>query len=259
MTPILDIVCVAEGRNDINSHDIPDPGLTPRGEKQCAALRRNYPYTSQVKLIISSPLRRAIDTARAFSPTHSSYSGQTQILLLPELQETSARPSDTGSPLSTLKNEYGTHIDTSKLKSEEWYLKDFETDFFPSLAKVEERAREVRFFLRRRANKLKDGDRIVVVTHGAFAHFLVQDFAGLNVGQGSGVWPNMGFRSFEFVDLKGQDIEAQLREVRYERDPTPAYWLPVCEEQFIMQKSYAVDRLKRHEREARVAIAVKNE
>ncbi|KAI1150608.1 histidine phosphatase superfamily [Nemania diffusa] len=259
MGPIIDIVRVAQGRNDPEGHGIPDPGLTSAGEKQCTDLRGNYPYMPQVKLIVSSPLRRALNTAsKSFSPQIGSEVGQTQIIILPELQETSARPSDTGSPLSILQSEYGSRIDTSKLKSEEWYLKGPSTEFFPILAKVDKRASVARRFLRRRARKLKEGDRIIVVTHGAFAHFLTQNFAGLNVGRGSGVWLNAGFRSFEFVDLKGHDDEAPLREIRDDRTPIPAYWLPVTEEQFIMQKSYAAERLRRHRRDA-AAIEAKKE
>ncbi|KAJ8123050.1 hypothetical protein ONZ43_g902 [Nemania bipapillata] len=260
MGPIIDIFRVAQGRHEIEGHDIPDPGLTPAGEKQCTALRGNYPYLSQVKLIVSSPLRRALETAsNSFPAQLGSQAGQTQIIVLPAIQETSARPSDTGSPLSTLESEYGTLIETSKIKSEGWYLKGPDTEFFPTLGKVEDRARFARLFLRQCAQKLEEDDHIVIITHGAFAHFLVQDFAGLNVGRGSGVWSNAGYRSFEFVDLEGQDGEAPLREIRDNRDPVPAYWLPVTEEQFLMNKSYATERLKRHRQEALAALAAKKE
>ncbi|KAI1132120.1 histidine phosphatase superfamily [Nemania abortiva] len=209
MDPIIDIVRVAQGRNHLEGHDIPDPGLTPEGKEQCATLRETYPYMSQVKLIVSSPLRRAIDTAKAFLPDDSPRVPQTQIVLLPGLQATSLRPSDTGSPESALQWEFGTAIDTSRLEGEDWYVKDRPE----SLETIGQRARRVRLFLRRCARKLKDGDRIVVVTHGAFAHFLVQDFGGPYIGQESGVWSNAEFRSFEFDAPQELNLGIPLREI----------------------------------------------
>jgi hypothetical protein len=150
--------------------------------------------------------------------------------------------------------EFGENIDTSEIKGEEWFRKDPDTSSFPSLAKVEERARVARARLRDLAQRFLDNDgRIVVVTHGGFAHFLVQDFSGL------GVWPNAGFRSFQFANPYGDGDEAVLMETwesceRY-ADVVPINWeLMNCEER-VLQKSYAVDRLRRHEAHARVVFA----
>ncbi|KAI1188232.1 histidine phosphatase superfamily [Nemania serpens] len=258
--PIIDIVRHGEGQNNVSGHAIPDPDLTRKGKKQCRKLRDTYPHISRVKLIVSSPLRRALHTAYIafFSGADLPHPLHPHVVLLPELQENSARPGDTGSPLSALVDEFGFRIDASELMSgggETWYHKGPGTAYFPSLPKVEERARVARVWLRGRARELGDGDRLVVVTHGAFAHFLVQNFAGLLVGRGSGVWLNAGFRSFQFIDLEGDDPDAALVELRDSRGRPATPWCELTDEARALQKSYAVDRLRRHEQEALTAVA----
>ncbi|KAI1159105.1 histidine phosphatase superfamily [Nemania serpens] len=255
--PIIDIVRHGEGQNNVSGHDILDPGLTRTGKKQCGDLQDSYPYMDRVRFIVSSPLRRTIHTAYiGFSGAISN--DLPHVVLLPELQENSARPGDTGSPLSTLIDEFGFRIDTSELRSETWYHKGPGTPYFPSLAKIEERARVARVWIRNRARELNDGDRLVVVTHGAFAHFLVQDFAGLRVARGSGVWLNAGFRSFKFVDLQGTDPDAALVELQDSKGMPATPWCSLTDEEHALQKSYAVDRLRRHEQEALMAFTQAN-
>jgi len=247
MPPIIDIIRHAEGRNNTESNQLRDPELTMQGIEQCKTLHDSYPHGDKVKWIYASPLRRTIMTAQlAIRPLV----GPGRIILLPELQENSARPSDTGRPKSELEREFGTDVIDTELLSggEDWFKKTPDTSAFPSLARIEERARFARTWLRAVASKMADDERIVVVTHGAFAHFLVEDFAGLRPGRGSGVWRNTGLRSYRFSDLHGTDDYAHLEEV----NPQPgADWSALSDEEKARQKSYAVDRLRRHEEAAR--------
>ncbi|KAI1202070.1 histidine phosphatase superfamily [Nemania serpens] len=260
--PIIDIVRHAQAYNNIPGPKTLDPDLTHLGNKQCDKLRDSYPHMDRVKLIVSSPLRRTIQTAcTAFSTAIAQ--DLPRIALLAELQENSARAGDTGSPLSalsTLVEELGFPLDTSELRGggETWYHKGPGTAYYPSLKKVEERARVARVWIRNKARELDDGDRLVVVTHGAFAHFLVQDFAGLHAGRGSGVWLNAGFRSFQFVDLLGDDPDAAMSELPAttmvqlldSRGMPTSPWCELTSEEQALNKSYAVARLKRHELDA---------
>ncbi|KAI0397792.1 histidine phosphatase superfamily [Xylariaceae sp. FL0594] len=259
MAPIIDIVRHAEGRNNTEGHAMPDPELTDKGVEQAERLRATYPHGDKVKWLVASPLRRTIYTARiGIRPLVRS--GEMPILLMPELQENSARPSDTGTPLSELKLEFATGgsslspsmvISTRMMEEdggEEWFAKATpDSAWWPSLAKVEERARTARNLFRTLARDLTGPDeRIVVITHGAFAHFLTEDFAGLKPNAGSGVWGNAEVRSYRFRDLHAgaDDEDAALEEV----DPLPGRdWSALTDEEKARQKSYAVHRLKRHE------------
>ncbi|KAI1813574.1 histidine phosphatase superfamily [Poronia punctata] len=248
MAPTIDIIRHAEAYNIISDQFL-DPVLTPVGIAQSLALRASYPYHHKVKRIYASPLRRTILTAQlAIPPTQKQ-----PLILLPELQENSARPCDTGSPLSTLKREFragtgtGTVDTTFLLNNETWFLKSPQTQYYPSLYKVEARARIARERIRESARELADDERIVVVTHGAFAHFLVQDFADLKPGRGAGVWENAGVRSFQFNDRD------ELVEV------PDGSWAELNEEERKRQRGYAVERLRRHEVDARDIFSSKEE
>ncbi|KAI1113644.1 histidine phosphatase superfamily [Nemania sp. NC0429] len=252
--PVIDIVRHAEAENNVLGHETRDPGLTSEGKGQCQELRDSYPHMERVKLVVSSPLRRALQTTGIAFAAAAEAAG-TDVVLHPDLQENSARPSDTGSPLSTVLGECLFRVDATLMGgNERWYSKaGTGSRYFPALEKVEERARAARVWLRDRARELQDGDRLVVLSHGAFLHFLTQDFAGLDVNRGSGVWLNADYRSFEFADLEGNDTEATLVE-RQDSQGIPARpWCELTEEERALQKGYAIDRLRRHEEEALVA------
>jgi len=233
MAPIIDIIRHAESEHNIypNGSYIVDPGLTPGGEDQASSLGRFYannnkdnPIMNNVTHIISSPMRRCIRTAQiAFEPLLNdgdvSGSGK-KILLLAELQETGVMPSDRGSSVAALREEFAPQVDTSRLDGD-WYLKTQSSRYRPDVSLVEERAREARVFIRSLArrqaashiSKRRDGKdrdaRIVVMTHGGFAHFLTGDYSGLNEDYFTS-YGNASVRSFRFVDLDGDDDEAGM-------------------------------------------------
>jgi hypothetical protein len=66
-------------------------------------LQENFPYHTQVQLVVSSPLCRTIYTAaHGFRPVFERQAG-TELILLPDLQEISDFPCDIGSEVSTLR------------------------------------------------------------------------------------------------------------------------------------------------------------
>ncbi|KAI1109946.1 histidine phosphatase superfamily [Nemania sp. NC0429] len=202
MAPIIDIVRHAESQHQIEGDHLRDPSLTEKGISQAVGLGETYPYMDDVKAIVSSPMRRAIQTTRlAFSPLIKEKS--MLILCIRELQETSARPSDTGSPWQELRYEFGSDVDLSLLYGPEWY-KDTTGVHGPDPARVAERARQARVFIRDNARALGDCDRVVVVTHSQFVRVLIQ---------GEPEFKNAEYRSCQFDDLFGDDDQAILREI----------------------------------------------
>jgi len=82
---------------------IPDPDLTPFGEEQCRQLAKDFPYHKSIELIVASPIRRTIYTA--LLGLKPEVDRGLNVLALPELQETSALPCDTGSDPEVLQKE----------------------------------------------------------------------------------------------------------------------------------------------------------
>ncbi|KAI1828123.1 histidine phosphatase superfamily [Xylaria intraflava] len=244
MAPTIDIVRSAHAIED-NTGRVEVSSL---GRDQCNQLSKNYPYRNQLKHIVSSPLTRSVQTGiYCFLPESTGF----PMVLLPELQGTSTGPKDTGVPLSDLKTEFGNNIDTSSLSGEEWYYKGSDTVWFPSWLKVEERARQARLRLRELAQQLGDDDRIIVITHGFFANFLVQDFGGVTFNRPIGHWRHAQFRSFRFVDLQGQDDKARLEETQESleggADDATTGQRPLNEHKRAWHRAAAVDFLRRQE------------
>ncbi|KAI0121489.1 phosphoglycerate mutase-like protein [Hypoxylon sp. NC0597] len=206
MAPTIDIIRHAESYHNLIGPDIPDPPITRRGEKQCEHLRQIYPYGDKVAYIVSSPLRRAIDTALiAIKPL---VGDELELILRPELQEVNASPSSTGSTKEQLQASYNT-LDMSAL-SDDWYIKGSDTPFAPNVEKVEARAKVARIWLRMLARKVVESGNedahIVVVTHGEFAHWLTDNFIGVDYGRNSG-WSVCEFRSYQFTNLDAPETE----------------------------------------------------
>lgn len=83
---------------------IPDPGLTKTGIEECQALEARFPFQSSVQLIVSSPMRRTLQTALcSFQPA---IKRGIKIVALPELQETSDVACDTGSDATEIRREF---------------------------------------------------------------------------------------------------------------------------------------------------------
>lgn len=173
----ITLVRHAQGYHNLTvaNHAIHDPLLTPYGEDQCRNLAQNFPkaHMDQVELIIASPLKRTIYTALlSFAPVIKQKN--LKVLLLPELQETSDLPCDTGSSVEELEKEFaGQPIDTSlmhKPENAEWNNKMGR--WAPNSSAIEARANDAREFLYSRSEK-----EAVVVTHGGFLHYFTQDWS----------------------------------------------------------------------------------
>ncbi|KAI1159224.1 histidine phosphatase superfamily [Nemania serpens] len=202
MAPVIDIVRHAEARHNVEGNHIRDPSLTDKGVAQAEGLQKMYPHMDQVGALISSPLRRAIQTTCvAFEPLVMQKA--IPILLVPNLQEASARPSDTGSPWQELDEEFGLWVDLDLLYEGEWY-KDTTGTYGPDPQRVAERARKARVYIRELARNFDDDEHIVVVTHSQFVRVLIE---------GQPDFGNAEFRSCQFADLLGDDDQAILREI----------------------------------------------
>lgn len=174
MAPTIHLVRHAQGWHNLSveNETIPDPELTPFGKQQCAELRESFPYQSQISKLVASPMRRTIVTADlAF--------GRPDLLpitLLDTLQELADLPSDTGSEPEELKAEFGAKIDLTNVRKG-WNSKfDPASPFEPTLEKIVARAKASRRFLRDLASGLDDDAHLVVVSHGAFLHWLSDEW-----------------------------------------------------------------------------------
>ncbi|KAI0506528.1 histidine phosphatase superfamily [Xylaria bambusicola] len=205
MSPTITIVRHAEARHNVepNGDALRDPHLTQKGEGQAKTLQSTFPHMSRIKGVISSPMRRAVQTALlGFGPAIQK--GNMKVILIPELQESSARPSDTGSPAEVLQAEFGNVLDTQFL-FDGWEYKDASTTYGGrDQAKVAERARLSRVYIRSVAKTLSNDDHLVVVAHSGFIRHLIQ---------GAPKFGNAEFRACKFVDILGDDSLALLAEV----------------------------------------------
>jgi broad specificity phosphatase PhoE len=242
MAPVIDVIRHAEStHNTTGNVYVRDPNLTTEGEWQAFRLGRSYAFMRRISHIVSSPMRRALRTALiAFEDRL--LEGK-RVLLLPELQETGVRPSDTGQPPDALETAFRPQVDTSML-DRRWCYKGQGSKYAPDVALVEARAREARVFLRELAQSGPDDAHIVVVTHAGFAHFLTEDFAGLSPPCFTS-YANTAMRSFQFVDLYGTDAEAKMVETQdsCQRSRLPCF-AEMSDDEKERLKSYAVERVE---------------
>ncbi|KAI0181895.1 phosphoglycerate mutase-like protein [Hypoxylon sp. FL1284] len=269
MPPTIDVIRSAEAYHDMFGPHVRDPGITPiGGEQQCAALRRAYPYTSsdgsdsdgdgeRLVMMLSSPLRRCVDTAlRGIAPLLPE--SHRVVALVPDLQDVSAGPSGTGSPLSALVATYGDNVEHMTV-DEDWHLKGPGTDGAPHPSNIERRARRARKSIRsaaRQAARFDDDAHIVVITHGEFAHWLTGDFAGVTNTRRT-AWHPAELRSYRFADdlsgrgLRESEDDAALVEIDSPdaRERRDAY-LPAADtaERRDIQKQIAILHVMGHQR-----------
>jgi broad specificity phosphatase PhoE len=219
----LHLVRHAQGFHNLSTenHILPDPSLTPLGEEQCATLSSEFPYHSKITHLVASPLRRTLYTTLLSFPT--SISSGKKVLALPELQETSDLPCDTGSAPSALQEEFGPkgQVDLS-LVHDGWNVKKGRWE--PSASAIEKRAKEARVFLRNLGKEAVDStgedQHIVVVTHGGYLHYFTEDWDGHAKFTGTG-WANTEFRSYEF-DAEAEETASliETKESRARREGT---------------------------------------
>jgi broad specificity phosphatase PhoE len=189
MAPTLHLVRHAQGLHNISveNEKFPDPSLTEVGIEQCAALRANFTLHDQVAALVASPLSRTIQTCvEAFGtePLASTPSGKlSKIILVPTLQEVSDSPCDTGSDREHVEKTFGKIADLSRVP-EGWNDKLNDTEWEPTLEKLQARAVKARNTLREICNQAGPDAHIVVVSHGAFLHILTDDFFGIDPDRG---------------------------------------------------------------------------
>jgi broad specificity phosphatase PhoE len=223
MAPIIHCVRHAQGFHNLSiaSHAIRDPLLTPFGQQQCEELQHNFPHHENVELIVASPLRRTLYTA-LLSFEDDIKNKNITVVALPDTQETSDLPCDTGVPVQDLAHEFeGQPVDLSLL-DETWGQK--QSRWAPTAKAIEARAKAARQWLMARGEK-----EVVLVTHGkssdalikhialhelsqisgGFLHYFTEDWAGCDKYAGTG-WANTEYRSYSFVE--SGDGEAHLKE-----------------------------------------------
>ena len=93
-----------------------------------------------------------------------------KVIALPEVQETSDLPCDSGSDLEILQKEMQDKEVDLTLLTNEWNKNMGK--FAPDAISIEKRAKEARQWLKARPEK-----EIVVVTHGGFLHYFTEDWS----------------------------------------------------------------------------------
>ncbi|KAK9371584.1 histidine phosphatase superfamily [Lipomyces chichibuensis] len=183
MTSRIHLIRHAESVHNTD-HDFSrlDPELTALGRQQADGFRLIFPSSDEVGMIITSPLRRTIQTTllafadvldkRYFDEgSGKGVDGGAELVLDPGLQERSSLPCDTGSDILVLEKIFP-GLDFSSLHAG-WQLKDG----LYSPEAVDDRASSVRRSLADRVVDLQDCTRrdIAVVTHGVFMKHLSGD------------------------------------------------------------------------------------
>lgn len=212
MAPIIHCVRHAQGFHNLdpqNEQTLLDPELTPRGRDQCKRLAASFPHHSEIDYIISSPLRRTIQTTvLGFQPLV--FDKGLKVLLEPRCQETTANAADTGRGNDSLTGEFGDILDFSRLEpgwnsnSGTWEM---------NAANVETHCTELKHYLGSLPYK-----NVLLVAHGSVsvsppsrdsadhAQFL-ENFTS------QGGWHNTEFRSYAISDgqLEETKASAELR------------------------------------------------
>ncbi|KAJ0425056.1 histidine phosphatase superfamily [Aspergillus carlsbadensis] len=228
MPPIIHCVRHGQGFHNVGGgcYTLPDPRLTPTGEGQSESLRTSaFPDQSKISLIVSSPMCRTLETAAlVFQPALSSPVNPQKIIALPDAQETSTDPCDTGSGPAILRRIVENEkwpVDLS-LVADGWNDKKARSRYAHSNDAIRDRARDTRLFLRAKLRELvangNDDAEIVLVTHGGFLHYLTDDWEDAHHNPGTG-WYNCETRAYVFADdfTSNDDEDAWLVETRESR------------------------------------------
>lgn len=227
MAPILHCIRHGQGFHNlgVQFHKLPDPKLTPIGEEQCLALReKSFPDQSKISLVTASPLSRTIHTAYlTLQPALENGKARNEILAIPDAQETSDFPCDTGSDIDVLKKMCKDHnwpVDLSLLK-DGWNVKTIGNRYAPSSRAINARARDARQFLRQKMKELVEaGDEnaeVVLVAHGGYLHYFTGDWEHSDKLLGTG-WENCETRAYTFESgVESDESEAYLVETMESR------------------------------------------
>jgi broad specificity phosphatase PhoE len=189
--PQIHLIRHAESVHNVNSDStILDPPLTPRGTREAASLISTFPRRAHVAIILTSPLRRTIETTLAafgdiidlanganIVDSHNTKADCAKLIFCPDLapppgmgmkSNTSkkSRPCDTGSPVSILEKDFP-ELNFEGLE-EDWYTTSSAS--FTSKQDTGRRMRERLASLIEELEVAEDGTKerrdIVLVTHG---------------------------------------------------------------------------------------------
>lgn len=231
MAPTVHCIRHGQGLHNLHSdYTLPDPGLTPLGEEQCASVQStHFPPSEQreISLVAASPLKRTLHTAwLVFQPllTHLHFpqpisqvgENQMRILALPDAQETSSDLCDVGTDLPILSSFLASQfppwpVDLSLLtKNPAWNDKSYHTRFSPHDDAIKARARATRIFLRSIISEIiakegRDDVQVALVSHGGFLHYLSEDWEGAASRPGTG-FANCEVRSYQFASTVTNDL-----------------------------------------------------
>lgn len=220
MAPKL-ITLVRHGQAHHNvdeKYHLHDPYLTPLGESQCRTIPDRFPKNlPPVSLLVSSPLKRTLQTTLIGFPNELAAKPPVPLYPLPELQETSSMPCDTGSAASEIVSDpHFAHLnlDFSHVP-EDWTSKSGKWSSNPNA--LRERAKWVRDWLKQR-----DEEHVVCVLHGGFLHYLTEDWRGHGDLPGTG-WANAEFRHYVWKedDVEGTNSLVETKESRESRERKP--------------------------------------
>jgi broad specificity phosphatase PhoE len=186
-----------------------DPSLTKRGYEQASQLNKSFPRQDQVALVLTSPLRRAIQTAVTgfgtildkSSPRPEGSSGiekGARLEMYPDIQPGDDLPSETGSDREILEKEFP-GLDFSPLYPS-WPSKRDKSD--KSAGK--ETGKRVRRHLATLSKDLEGKERcdIVLVTHGFVKEILS--------GRDRSDWPRAGWKSYVLKPNGEDDFTLEL-------------------------------------------------
>ena len=222
MAPTLICIRHAQGYHNLGAefHSLRDPKLTDLGIEQCQKLRDGgLVDDSKISLITASPLTRTIHTAiLSLEPALNGGRCDPTIIALPDGQETSDFPCDTGSDVEVLQqlcDEQKWPVDLSRLASD-WNVKSLNGRYSPSGQAVKIRANAARQQIRALLKDLvKVGDtdaQVVLVTHGGYLHYFTEDWEDCDKYFGTG-WLNTEARSYTYITgVDSNDDDASITE-----------------------------------------------
>lgn len=187
-------------KNVDEDYSIVDAPLTALGKKQAQRLPQlTQDLQSIAQVVLSSPLRRTLQTtALGYPDAVKRLGGHAKVVCLPQLQECSANPCDTGSSRAELEAipEFA-RFDLSHL-TDDWTSK---AGFYGTEpAALDARARWIRQYLRERPE-----EHIVVVAHG--------DILRRVIGE-EYPWTNAEVRLFQFDPATVADADCPLFHVQ---------------------------------------------
>ncbi|KAI0202471.1 histidine phosphatase superfamily [Astrocystis sublimbata] len=196
MAPDSRIILVRHAQAEHNvfyDYSIHDAPLTFLGKEQATTLSHRMSALQQdIDLILTSPLRRTLQTTRiAFAPAIARL-GSGSVLCLPELQECKDLACDTGSSRAALEADPEFADFNLDRLTPDWNSK--KGVWAPTEKALDERARKFRLFLRGRPEKT-----IVVVTHGGFIARITASRRGPN----GRPWGNAEVCCFAFEETTG--------------------------------------------------------